>query len=419
MSTTASSQNNISVHDLSTDNLIAVDKGVYYFPNGEVFRPRTTPAKRNRPNKIHTDSPPTKSENTFSPVDTIVPNNSFATDSPTHSPVHSTHSSSANSASTLPSNSGKTSIHSNNSLTSLPKSASLQNIKVLNKQNLVSTIRSNKGDIATNIVLEDSTTKMPYESYRNSNSSSSLKNSHKLQSQNITKTEQYSNTSSFSSQTSNVSNVSNLLAENANSSHSNVNRSATNTPSTSISDDHNRLSNEIRNSSGSSCDESNNNRPDSATEDAALTTLNETSEETFRTTPASTLRSVSVGHSNNSSWDNRNVSDSRRFVRDESVSSSSRSERNVPRSRNLQHSLSSPLTVGNNDSPNSTNNSSAGNTPSLLYDNTPPLDVLKQRELSNRSGNSSPTSLYGSSNSNSISQLGAPVKPTLRDISRS
>ena len=29
---------------------------------------------------------------------------------------------------------------------------------------------------------------------------------------------------------------------------------------------------------------SNNNRPDSATEDAALTTLNETSEETFRTT---------------------------------------------------------------------------------------------------------------------------------------
>lgn len=459
MSTTASSQNNISVHDLSTDNLIAVDskfvkkptkkfpnsngispkllsdtsfrsppsggssfyskEGVYYFPNGEVFRPRTTPAKRNRPNKIHTDSPPTKPENTFSPVDTIVPSNSFATDSPTHSPVHSTHSSSANSASTLPSNSGKTSIHSNNSLTSLPKSASLQNIKVLNKQNLVLTIRSNKGDIATNIVLEDSTTKMPYESYRNSNSSSSLKNSHKLQSQNITKTEQYSNTSSFSSQTSNVSNVSNLLAENANSSHSNVNRSATNTPSTSISDDHNRLSNEIRNSSGSSCDESNNNRPDSATEDAALTTLNETSEETFRTTPASTLRSVSVGHSNNSSWDNRNVSDLRRFVRDESVSSSSRSERNVPRSRNLQHSLSSPLTVGNNDSPNSTNNSSAGNTPSLLYDNTPPLDVLKQRELSNRSGNSSPTSLYGSSNSNSISQLGAPVKPTLRDISRS
>ena len=140
-------------------------------------------------------------------------------------------------------------------LTSLPRSASLQNIKVLNKQNLVLTIRSNKGDIATNIVLEDSTTKMPYESYRNSNSSSSLKNSHKLQSQNITKTEQYSNTSSFSSQTSNVSNVSNLLAENANSSHSNVNRSATNTPSTSISDDHNRLSNEIRNSSGSSCDE--------------------------------------------------------------------------------------------------------------------------------------------------------------------
>ena len=85
MSTTASSQNNISVHDLSTDNLIAVDskfvkkptkkfpnsngispkllsdtsfrsppsggssfyskEGVYYFPNGEVFRPRTTPAK--------------------------------------------------------------------------------------------------------------------------------------------------------------------------------------------------------------------------------------------------------------------------------------------------------------------------------------------------------------------------------------
>ena len=164
---------------------------------------------------------------------------------------------------------------------------------------------------------------------------------------------------------------------------------------------------------------SNNNRPDSATEDAALTTLNETSEETFRTTPASTLRSVSVGHSNNSSWDNRNVSDLRRFVRDGSVSSSSPSERNVPRSRNLQHSLSSPLTVGNNDSPNSTNNSSAGNTPSLLYDNTPPLDVLKQRELSNRSGNSSPTSLYDSSNSNSISQLGAPVKPTLRDISRS
>ena len=75
--------------------------------------------------------------------------------------------------------------------------------------------------------------------------------------------------------------------------------------------------------------------------------------------------------------------------------------------------------MGNNDSPNSTNNSSAGNTPSLLYDNTPPLDVLKQRELSNRSGNSSPTSLYDSSNSNSISQLGAPVKPTLRDISRS
>ncbi|CAX44037.1 conserved hypothetical protein [Candida dubliniensis CD36] len=459
MSTTASSQNNISVHDLSTDNLIAVDnkfvkkptkkfpnsngispkllsdasfrsppmggssfyskEGVYYFPNGEVFRPRTAPAKRNRPSKIHTDSPPTKPDNTFPSVDTTIPNHSFATDSPTHSPVHSSNSSSANSASTLPSNGGKTSIHSNNSLTSLPKSASLQNIKVLNKQNLVSNIRSNKGDIATNIVLEDSATKLPYESYRNSNSSSSLKNSHKLQSQNITKTEQYSNASSFSSQTSNVSNVSNLLVENADNSNSNVNRSATNTPSTSISDDHNRLSNEIRNSSGSSCDDNNNTHSDSATEDAALATLNEASEETFRTTPASTLRSVSVGHSNNSSWDNRNTLDSRRFIRDESGSSSSPSERNVPRSRNLQSSLSSPLTVGNNDSPNSTNDFSAGNTPSLLYDNISPLDVLKQRELSNRSGNSSPNSSYDSSNnSNNFPQLGAPVRPTLRDISR-
>ncbi|RCK54389.1 hypothetical protein Cantr_04358 [Candida viswanathii] len=483
--TTASSQNNISGHDLSTDNLIAVDskfvkkptkkfpnsnglspklindstlrsgggnnnnnssgsafyakEGVYYFPNGEVFRPRTTPAKRNRPSKLQQDISPNDSGNSSPVVPPLNPNTSL--DSPT-----SQHSSNSSTNSGTTSSMAAPSLHSNNSHSSLPKSASIQNVKMMNKHNLVQNIRNSRGDITTNIVLDDNSAKIPYENYRNSNSSSSLKNSHKFQSQNITKTEQYSNTSSFSSQTSNASNVSDLLADHDDEhSNANLNRSATNTPSTSISDDHNRLSNEIRNSTGSSSDEGNH-PPETVTDDTALSTLNETSEETFRSVPAANLGSSSAGHSANSSWDNKSTPEPHRLARNESNSSFSPSERqHALRTRNMQHqpmSTSSPasssphLTIGT-DSPGSgygntpssaygntpssgygqTPSSGYGHTPSSVYDSIAPLEVVKQR-APNNSGSNSPNSLYDSSNPASIHRLGAPMKPILRDISR-
>lgn len=485
--TTTSSQNNISGHDLSTDNLIAVDskfvkkptkkfpnsngispklindstlrsgagnnnspgsafyakEGVYYFPNGEVFRPRTTPAKRNRPSKLQQDISPNDSGASSPVPPPLNPNVSLDSPKSNHSSSNSSTNSGTAGSVVAPS------IHSNNSHSSLPKSASIQNIKLMNKQSLVQNIRNSKGDITTNIVLEDTSPKIPYENYRNSNSSTSLKNSHKFQSQNITKTEQYSNTSSFSSQTSNASNVSDLLADHDDeNSNSNVNRSATNTPSTSISDDHNRLSNEIRNSTGSSSDECN--QPvETITDDTALSTLNETSEETFKSMLASNFGSSSAGHSANSSWDNRNTPEPHRLIREESNSSVSPSERkHALRTRNLQNqqlmsaNSSSPNPAISTDSPSSpaygntpssvyentpsssaygqtpTSTSTYGHTPSSMYDSIAPLEVVKQR-ATNTSGSDSPNSLYDSSNPGSIHRLGAPMKPILRDISRS
>ncbi|RLV88871.1 hypothetical protein JA1_005448 [Spathaspora sp. JA1] len=228
-STTApsASPSTISSHDLSTDNLVSLDskfkkkshkksptsyhnnkhhpqspdltspssrhppspsssinsstsKNAYYFPNGEVFRPRVAPAKRNRPSKI----PDRKASSSFdSSVDSQDNNNDQI---------------SVNSVSTNGSG--------------LPRSSSYQNVKKLNKMHLAKNIRESRDNIPTNIKPDSMHSLQqpqqtgfiqPYQKYHSS-SSTSLKNQGiaRLQSNNILKAEkfnEYTHTSSLSS----------------------------------------------------------------------------------------------------------------------------------------------------------------------------------------------------------------------------
>lgn len=372
-------------------------EGVYYFPNGEVFRPRTAPTKRNRPGKIIVDTSFARQNNN---THNHSQNQGYHVSPNHYSPSIGQHMNQSRfpneSPSSSPAIAAPPPLRSAGSYTSLPKSNSLQNVRLANKQNLSKTIRDNKGDIHTNITIDNGSSKMPYEAYKN-NSTSSLKNSQKLHSQNITRSEQHHSSNASSSISSSSSNMSNVFQNHHNNnSAANLERSDSNTPSTSISDDHthhkyhqlqnlhpqqvhnsdeaditstedtrgedfhehpsesklqdhkretlslshqqqhqeeiqlrirsypskeqhdphSNANNETnRESSGSSdqrlsmdsVSDDSGNRRDDATDDTVLSTLNATSEDTFKTaTAVSTLRSNSAGHSLSSIGDNLN-----------------------------------------------------------------------------------------------------------------
>lgn len=400
-------------------------EGVYYFPNGEVFRPRTAPTKRNRPGKITVDTSVARQNN--NPANNNDGNGGFnqtnhtgsSHNSPSMGPQMAQQPHFVNdSPSSSPAIAAPPPLRSVGSYTSLPKSNSLQNVRLANKQNLSKSIRDNKGDIHTNITIDNANSKMPYESYKNG-STSSLKNLQRLHSHNITRSEQQNSSNGSSSMSSTSSNMSNVLHNqynNNNGSNANLDRSDSNTPSTSISDDHHshhkfhqlqnshtphgegnhalaptqisnghfmenkhqdlerphHLANELyhdahsypsskiyshdshentnndsnRESSGSSdqrlsvdsVSEGRGNHRDDATDDTVLSTLNATSEDTFKTaTAVSTLHSNSAGHSLSSIGDNLN----RHALHD--YGNSSHSE-NLPKeytNQPLRHSSSS------------------------------------------------------------------------------
>jgi len=124
--------------------------GTYLFPNGEVFRPRTTPSKRNRPNKLHhhpeMNNTATESHTIAPPIDSTYLRAPFTSsqDSFHRNPsINSLHSLNNNSTSTLATNLSAT--------PSIPRSNSYNNMKMLHKQNLVKDIRANKMDTPTNL----------------------------------------------------------------------------------------------------------------------------------------------------------------------------------------------------------------------------------------------------------------------------
>ncbi|KAI5952403.1 hypothetical protein KGF54_003270 [Candida jiufengensis] len=227
-------------NSINSSNSYYSKEGVYYFPNGEIFRPRTNPIKRNRPSKVNTEANNRQQNGNTKSNQHNHHQNSHQYPPPQHQKqkqqVLSFHNRLDSPVSSQSSTSTNSMQHSNGSYTYIPKSASLQNVKSLNMQNLTKTIRDNKNDdIHSNITIQDQSNnfKQPFESYRNNHnsSSSSLNNSGKLQCQNITKTEQR-NSNSFSSTNSNVSNV-----LHNNGSNSQINRSMSNTPSTSINEE--------------------------------------------------------------------------------------------------------------------------------------------------------------------------------------
>ena len=124
--------------------------GSYLFPNGEVFRPRTTPSKRNRPNKLHhhteLNNTATESQTIAPTIDSSYPRTPFTSSQDSfhrnHS-INSLHSLNNNSTSTLATNQSGT--------PSIPRSNSYNNMKMLHKQNLVKDIRANKMDTPTNL----------------------------------------------------------------------------------------------------------------------------------------------------------------------------------------------------------------------------------------------------------------------------
>lgn len=137
-----------SIKKLPTSMLNPGDKfhktntGTYYFPNGEVFRPRMTPAKRHRPGKVPGSSR----------------NNSMTKDLTAGYTLHYTPSPGTPE---IPRSSSMVSMQSANSSSSavpnsyISKSSSFTNLKRSNKQNLAQSLRSNKVDTPTNINIQN------------------------------------------------------------------------------------------------------------------------------------------------------------------------------------------------------------------------------------------------------------------------
>lgn len=146
VSTAASASSHLhlpQMRDLSTDSLMSMDDrfvkkarkpdaklppdqyhksttGTYYFPNGEVFRPRLTPTKRNRPQK----TPP-------------------HSNSRTNSLNGSTHD--------IPRLNSMVSVLSASSAPFMTKSHSFNNLRAKSKSDLVQSLRNNRLDTPTNI----------------------------------------------------------------------------------------------------------------------------------------------------------------------------------------------------------------------------------------------------------------------------
>ncbi|KAI5953729.1 hypothetical protein KGF57_003938 [Candida theae] len=229
-------------------------EGVYYFPNGEVFRPRTAPAKRNRPGKISIDTSAKQNSNNANYNNSNSNSNSNSNpnslnmghgyhnnpnhNAPSMGPQMNQSRFPNESPTNSPAISAPPTLRSTGSYTSIPKSNSLQNVRLANKQTLSKSIRENKGDIQTNISFDNNINgKMPYENYRN-NSTTSLRNLQRLQPQNITRCEHHHSSNPSSSVSSINSNMSNVLHNQYNNnSAANLCRSDSNTPSTSISDE--------------------------------------------------------------------------------------------------------------------------------------------------------------------------------------
>lgn len=137
-----------SIKKLPTSMLNPGDKfhktntGTYYFPNGEVFRPRMTPAKRHRPGKVPGSSR----------------NNSMTKDLTAGYTLHYTPSSGTPE---IPRSSSMVSMQSANSSSSaapnsyISKSSSFTNLRRSNKQNLAQSLRSNRVDTPTNINIQN------------------------------------------------------------------------------------------------------------------------------------------------------------------------------------------------------------------------------------------------------------------------
>lgn len=193
------------------------DQGTYYFPNGEVFRPRLAPAKRNRPNKIKTNP------NT-SPA--VAPGGFYVGSSPIASKPAST-------ASMPPS--PNPSMSRSNSITSNPgyltKTPSLASIK-MKKSDLVQSLRSTKNDTPTNILIANKQQTFPRkESFKTNN----LMKHDFVMAPYDNDTLQPTSILQPASPTVKNKSLTNLSDSNPSSlSNYTLNRSATNTPQTSI-----------------------------------------------------------------------------------------------------------------------------------------------------------------------------------------
>lgn len=149
---------NSSIRNISTNNLLSIDdkfvkrnmkrsqeakfhktpQGAYYFPNGEVFRPRGAPQRRNRPNKIQ--NPPPRENDHAIPRSAVPPQVSHQQAPGQMANGHIARSPSIDSMSSITAN--------------IPRSYSANNMRKLqNHKSLAQSLRTTKADTPTNISL--------------------------------------------------------------------------------------------------------------------------------------------------------------------------------------------------------------------------------------------------------------------------
>lgn len=245
------------VRDTSTDSLVTLDDrfikrsrkqsavgGVYCFPNGEVFRPRNSPSKRNRPPKVDDDR---RREDTRAEPRQLDLSLEFREEKDLLS------SSRCGSLTLLP-------LAMPSGGAYLPKSPSFNSLKFRHKQDLANSIRKTKIDTPTNINISTfaSTLATPLPHLR---LLSLTNNKYNVNAANIVRLEHVAPSSSTdtiphrtSGSDSNPSSLSNY----------NLNRSNSNTPQTSVnnsendtsSPDHDPISPLVRCSSLNSIEES-------------------------------------------------------------------------------------------------------------------------------------------------------------------
>lgn len=166
-----------SVRNLSTSNLMTIDdkfvrksfkrsnsevnfhkaQGTYYFPNGEVFRPRISPSRRNKPGKINDDiSVNDHTSQSLIRHEQSVPNKSNVESNSMYS-----YASNANSTSQVNNIKSGNLYNRTSSMVSLsnmqqqsiPRSQSSSNVRKMQNKNLAQSLRLNKVDTPTNITL--------------------------------------------------------------------------------------------------------------------------------------------------------------------------------------------------------------------------------------------------------------------------